>query len=99
MTTWGRRCDLGCESWPDDDDYDTCPVCGEPTERFSNLRPLSDDDAKSMRLILNFEQYYIDYCEARGQTLDGGLPMTPEDEAKWDEKYPQGRPDAKATTG
>lgn len=88
---WGRRCDVGCESWPDDDAYETCPVCGEPTERFSNLRPISDEEARSMRLTLEFEQYYIDYCNDRGQPQDGGLPMPPELEAKWDEKYPEGR--------
>lgn len=88
---WGRRCEVGCESWPDDDIYDTCPVCGEPTERFSNLRPISEEEARSMRLTLEFEQYYIDYCNDRRQPLDGALPMPSEEEARWDEKYPEGR--------
>ena len=90
---WGRRCDVGCESWPDDDAYDECPVCGEPTVRFSNLRPLDETEARTLRLQLEFEHYYVEYCENKGQPVDGPLPMSPEDEAKWDEKYPGGKPD------
>lgn len=90
---WARRCDIGCETWPDDDDYDICPICGEETSRFSNGRPLDPDEARSIRLQVEFEGYYVDYCENLGQPSDGGLPMKPEDEARWDEKYPDGRPD------
>lgn len=90
---WGRRCDLGCESWPDEDVYGVCPVCGEATERFSNLRPLSESDAQSLRLHLQFEEFYEEYCDRLGQPADGGLPMPADEAEKWDEKYPGGKPD------
>jgi hypothetical protein len=54
---WGRRCDFGCESWPDDDHYKTCPSCGKETTRYSNLRPLDRTEA----LIAEFEAFYEDY--------------------------------------
>lgn len=91
---WGRRCEVGCESWPDEDVYELCPVCGEPTTQYSNLRPLPEDEARTLRLQLEFEAYYVDYCEQKGQPVDGGLPMPPDEAAKWDVKYPDGRPDA-----
>jgi hypothetical protein len=90
---WGRRCDLGCESWPDDDIYETCPVCGEPAERFSNLRPLSEKDARSLRLHLAFEEFYADWCNDVGQPSDGLLEPTEEQHKKYDALYPGGRPD------
>lgn len=67
---WGRRCDLGCESWPDDDRYVNCPVCGEPTTRFSNLRPLSPSEANHAE----FEAHYIEHCLTLRQPVDGPLP-------------------------
>lgn len=69
----GRRCDLGCESWPDEMIYSKCPVCGEPTTRFRNLTPLSDDEAQSKLLHAQFEEFYTRYCLAQGQTVDGPL--------------------------
>lgn len=75
---WGRRCDLGCESWPDDDEYGTCPICDEPTTRFSNLRPLDADDAQSILAHRDFNDFYAAYCSARGQTVDGPLTGDPE---------------------
>lgn len=70
---WGRRCDLGCESWPDLNTYDECPTCGEPTKRYSNLHPLSDVDARSTALHYRFDEFYEEWCEARGQTMAGPL--------------------------
>lgn len=54
---WGRRCDNGCESWPDDKRYKRCPSCGEPATRFSNLQPLDKLEA----LYAEFEAYYEDW--------------------------------------
>lgn len=90
---WGRRCDLGCESWPDDDIFDTCPVCGEETERFSNLRPLSEEEATSLRLHLSFEDFYETWCNDVGQPADDALEPTEEQHKKYDALYPGGRPD------
>jgi hypothetical protein len=70
---WGRRCDLGCESWPDEDDYAECAICGEPTKRYSNLRPAEPDEARSQVLHIRFEEFYEEYCEARGQSVSGPL--------------------------
>ena len=71
---WGRRCELGCESWPDESDFDFCPSCGEPTVRYSNLTPLDADEAHSLRRHAAFERYYEGYCNRRGITVDGPLP-------------------------
>lgn len=54
----GRRCAIGCESWPDDDLYKECPQCGEPTERFTNLYPISKELAASKRNHILFEEFY-----------------------------------------
>jgi hypothetical protein len=75
---WGRRCDIGCESWPDEVLYKTCPECGQPTERFSNLRPLDSDEALSILLHKQFETYYERRCARLGIPADGPLPDTPD---------------------
>lgn len=54
----GRRCSSGCATWPDDDEYQVCPVCSESTQRFRGLTPLNAVDAKSRRLHAEFEHYY-----------------------------------------
>jgi hypothetical protein len=69
----GRRCALGCESWPDEAIYSRCPVCGQPTERVSNLEPLSDEDARSILLHAEFEKYYEKYCGIKNQPVNGPL--------------------------
>lgn len=71
----GRRCEYGCESWPDSEQYAKCPLCGEPTTRYSNLSPVSDVEARE----LAFEAYYEAYCAERGQPVDGPLPESPEE--------------------
>lgn len=67
---WGRRCDFGCESWPDHDDYATCPACGEETTRYSNLKPLDADVARSLKLELDFESYYEEHCKQLGMPVE-----------------------------
>lgn len=66
---WGRRCDVGCASWPDEEQYAVCPVCGEETIRFSNLTPMTQSQANHTE----FEAYYVDHCLGLNQTLDGPL--------------------------
>lgn len=71
---WGRRCDLGCETWPDYDLYRSCLECGERTTRFSNLKPMSDAEAISRLRRFEFEKHYARYCAKKGQSVDGPLP-------------------------
>jgi hypothetical protein len=54
----GRRCDMGCESWPPTDAYKECPVCGEPTTIYTNLYPVAEDEAESRVNHLLFEDFY-----------------------------------------
>jgi len=70
----GRRCDVGCESWPDEAIYSTCPICGEPTTRYSNLQILPADEAESILLHQQFQRYYERHCAAAGVPVDGPLP-------------------------
>lgn len=71
---WGRRCDLGCESWPDEVRYKHCIECGEPTTRFSNLNPIDPEEAKSRFRHSEFEKFYARRCARRGVAADGPLP-------------------------
>lgn len=70
---FGRRCDLGCESWPDSDEYDYCAHCGEPTTRYRGLYPLDEDEARSEVAHAKFEAYYEKHCERKGISVDGPL--------------------------
>lgn len=70
----GRRCDIGCETWPDQMLYQRCLHCGEMTRRVSNAQPLPVEEALSMLLHEEFESYYEHYCYLRGQPAEGPLP-------------------------
>jgi hypothetical protein len=74
---WGRRCDLGCASWPDELIYGKCLDCGEPTTRYSNLTPMDADEAKSAFSHAQFEEYYARRCRLRGIPESGPLPDEP----------------------
>lgn len=91
---WGRRCDVGCESWPDHDDYRVCLVCGEETTRYSNLLPIDEEEAQSLKRTLDFEEYYQGYCDQVGQSTDGHLEPTEEQHEKYDALYPGAKPSA-----
>ncbi len=69
----GRRCDLGCESWPDELIYQKCPVCGEPTARYTNLNPVDPDEARSVIRHKAFERFYEVHCQKKGQPVEGPL--------------------------
>jgi hypothetical protein len=75
----GRRCSLGCETWPDQMLYQTCLICEEKTRRVSNVTPLPVEDAMAIYLHRRFEKFYELYCAERGQSVDGPLPpdLTP----------------------
>jgi hypothetical protein len=70
---WGRRCEIGCESWPDEDQYKACPLCGDPAERYGNLEPLSPSEAKHRV----FEAFYEQHCHDLGIPVDGPLHEDP----------------------
>ena len=70
----GRRCDLGCESWPDEPIYSTCPACGEATKQYTNLTPLDPEDAQRFLLLAQFEEFYARRCALRGISVDGPIP-------------------------
>jgi hypothetical protein len=56
---WGRRCGMGCESWPDDNAYKVCPICGEKAPRYKNLEPLTPEEAAHAA----FEHFYSKWDE------------------------------------
>jgi len=71
---WGRRCELGCEDWPDTVAFARCPICDEATKRWNNLDPIDPDEAKEALNNQNFQRYYEMYCAERGVSVDGPLP-------------------------
>ena len=85
---FGRRCDPGCESWPDDEDYKRCPKCGLKTTRFSNLTPLDEDEAAELASKLRFEHFY----EVYDRKADPDRLIPDAELAHYDELYPNGRP-------
>jgi hypothetical protein len=54
----GRRCAMGCQPWPAEDDYAICPRCGEPTNLYRGLTPIPKRDALSLKRKAEFEHYY-----------------------------------------
>lgn len=56
-----RRCSIGCESWPDHEDFKVCIVCGEPTRRVGNIKPTVDDEeAKRLLSEARFEAWCVE---------------------------------------
>lgn len=60
-------------SWPDDKKYAKCPQCDGPTNRFTNLEPMPEDEAESLVSHLKFERFYEAHCTARGVPVEGPL--------------------------
>ena len=69
-----RRCELGCESWPNLSAFETCPACGEATTLYREMEPLGIIEAQRLKNDLEFETYYSDRCDKRGIPTDGPLP-------------------------
>lgn len=70
-----RRCDIGCESWPDAAIFNFCSYCGEPTTRVNNINPtISLEEAKSIKLHELFEKFYEKRCAEKGIPAEGPLP-------------------------
>jgi hypothetical protein len=59
----GRRCAMGCETWPDDQQYALCPTCQERTRRCRNVQPLHPAEALSKKRHADFERW----CAANGR--------------------------------
>lgn len=54
----GRRCPRGCATWPDEDEFATCPKCHRRTRRYRGAHPLSSDEAVSLVKHIEFDRYY-----------------------------------------
>jgi hypothetical protein len=81
----GRRCPIGCFTWPDDEKYRVCPECGDETTRFRGVQPLDEEQATMLR----WEAFYREWDEKMPGVR---LEMTPEQSLRWDALYPNGRP-------
>lgn len=68
---WGRRCEMGCESWPDDKRYKKCPICGEKALRYNNISPLTEEEAAHAVFEHFYAQWDADHDPAR---LDADAP-------------------------
>lgn len=73
-STWGRRCALGCASWPDTLEYAKCLYCGEPTTRSSGLSVMPEDEAAALLRRAKFNAYYAGRCERLRIPVAGPLP-------------------------
>lgn len=72
----GRRCSMGCETWPDDPLFTTCSICGEKTRRVGNGQPtVSFEDARLAKLHELFEEFYARRCEKLGIPAEGPLDL------------------------
>lgn len=83
--TFGRRCAMGCATWPDDERFKVCPACGQSTVKYRGVTPMDEDEANRYA----FEAFYKEWDE---RMPDSRLLMTPEQTLKWDSLYPDGRP-------
>lgn len=54
----GRRCSIGCQTWPNDPEYAECPVCGEPTRIYRGVHPISQEEAQKALRRAEFEDFY-----------------------------------------
>lgn len=91
----GRRCETGCETWPDQNIFSTCPICNGATTRYRDMDPLDVDEAmkiladakneraarfESDRKRRKFEVYYADRCARIGVPVEG--PLSDDDLAR-----------------
>lgn len=54
----GRRCAMGCETWPAAADFALCPTCKGPTRLYRGVHPLPAEDAKRLLRLAQFEDFY-----------------------------------------
>jgi hypothetical protein len=73
-STWGRRCPLGCEDWPDSLEFARCLRCGEATTRYSSLKPMGYEEAMRLLYRARFNAYYAERCSHRHIPVAGPLP-------------------------
>jgi hypothetical protein len=59
----GRRCPMGCETWPADEKYKHCPICGEGTRLSRGVAALDPEEARIKKAYADFESYYNDIHE------------------------------------
>lgn len=64
---------MGCENWPNTEEYSECVICGEPTSFFNSADAIEEDVARKLVLDIKFAEYYEQHCEKLGITADGPL--------------------------
>jgi hypothetical protein len=52
------RCSICALDWPFREEYAECPSCGETTTPFSYMKPMDDDEARSLKRHYEFERFY-----------------------------------------
>ena len=70
------RCSTCSIDWPPKQTFKTCLQCGQPCWRGANLYPISDEEAERWLAYEAFELFYESWCEERGQSVDGPLGRT-----------------------
>lgn len=68
-----KRCAIGCESWPNDAKFNTCPICGEATRVIDKEPTVTPQEAQSIQLRCFFEEYYEKRCAERGISTHGPI--------------------------
>lgn len=59
----GRRCTICGIDWPMIDEYRQCPSCLEPTDKCSNITPISEAEAEMLKVQCEFERFYEEWDE------------------------------------
>lgn len=54
----GRRCAMGCATWPDETTYLDCPICRKATKRYRGADPMTPKAALSAKKYADFDHYY-----------------------------------------
>lgn len=72
----GRRCALGCMTWPDILLFQRCYICGEETRRVrgDSVDPISDEEAMKIASYHEFEKFYERRCRRLGIPVEGPIP-------------------------
>lgn len=55
------RCSICALNYPLKKDYQQCPQCFQETTKFNNLKPISIDEARSIKLHSEFERFYAEW--------------------------------------